>query len=90
MEEEELQRTFPCSKQRCPLFLTRIVKLSTADTIKELIYARDKDTPAVQAVVKVIVADRLCVNRAIDGTCMALSVLAKDIAQLNTTASLHE
>lgn len=90
MEEEELQKTFPCSKQRCPLFLTRIVQLSTADTIEELIYARDKDTQAVQAVAKVIVVDRLCVSRAIDGTCMALSVLAKDIAQLNTTASLHE
>lgn len=90
MEEEELQRTFPCSKQRCPLFLTRIVQLSTADTIEKLIYARDKDAPAVQAVVKGIVADRLCVSKAIDGTCMELSVLAKDIAQLNTTASLHE
>ena len=90
MEEEELQRTFPCSKQRCLLFLTRIVQLSTADTIEKLIYARDKDAPAVQAVVKGIVADRLCVSKAIDGTCMALSVLAKDIAQLNTTASLHE
>lgn len=90
MEEEELQRTFPCSKQRCPLFLTRIVQLSTADTIEKLIYARDKDAQAVQAVVKGIVVDRLCVSKAIDGTCMALSVLAKDIAQLNTTASLHE
>lgn len=90
MEEEELQRTFPCSKQKCLLFLTRIVQLSTADTIEKLIYARDKDAQAVQAVVKGIVVDRLCVSKAIDGTCMALSVLAKDIAQLNTTASLHE
>lgn len=90
MEEEELQRTFPCSKQRCPLFLTKIVQLSTADTIEKLIYARDKDAPAVQAVVKGIVADGLCVSKATDGTCMELSVLAKDIAQLNTTASLHE